>query len=428
MRALKKIASTGRAVCATIHQPSSAVFEMFDDLLLLKQGGEAVFFGELGQESCHLVDYFEARGAQPIEYGENPAAWMLNACMKKDYKTNWKDQFLQSEQYRAMRATISSVRGGATASEDSKRITFSSVYATSALTRQYLMIRRVTKIMMRSHSYNLARIIIAIIYSLVIGLVLLDFGDKKKSLTQDAVDGYLSTIFWALTVIGVVSINMAVPVMKQIRDVFYKHRASGMLSHNSVCTAVTLGEIPFICILSVIFSSIYYSLTGGFHAVNRFFMFFLYFSLNVGVYTYFGQAFICLVRDISTAAALVGALIGFNLFFSGLIVRPQNNVMFLIGFWTAPGRYVYEGVVTSQFHGEMQPVIATPYMPYWFSLNCTNPQTECEGTLENYVNFFFSGHFSINHQWLDISVLIFCLVLARLLLWLSLWKFNYGNT
>ncbi len=68
MRALKKIASTGRAVCATIHQPSSAVFEMFDDLLLLKQGGEAVFFGELGQESCHLVDYFEARGAQPIEY------------------------------------------------------------------------------------------------------------------------------------------------------------------------------------------------------------------------------------------------------------------------------------------------------------------------------------------------------------------------
>jgi hypothetical protein len=229
---------------------------MFDDLLLLKQGGEAVFFGELGQESCHLVDYFEARGAQPIECGENPASWMLNACKKIDEKTNWKDLFLQSEQYRAMRATISSVREGATVSEDSRRITFTSVYATSALTRQYLMIRRVTKIMMRSHSYNLARIIIAIIYSLVIGLVLLGFDDKKKSLTQDEVDGYPSTIFWALTVIGVVSINMAVPVMKQIRDVFYKHRASGMLSHNSVCTAVTLGEIPFICILNVIFSSI----------------------------------------------------------------------------------------------------------------------------------------------------------------------------
>ena len=47
MRAMKRIAESGRTVCATIHQPSSAVFEMFDDLLLLKKGGSVVFFGEL---------------------------------------------------------------------------------------------------------------------------------------------------------------------------------------------------------------------------------------------------------------------------------------------------------------------------------------------------------------------------------------------
>lgn len=74
MRAMKRIADTGRTVCATIHQPSSAVFEMFDDLLLLKKGGNVVFFGELGQGSSNLIDYFESRGVPEIEFGENPAA------------------------------------------------------------------------------------------------------------------------------------------------------------------------------------------------------------------------------------------------------------------------------------------------------------------------------------------------------------------
>ena len=40
MTALKKMCDTGRTVVATIHHPSSAVFDMFDDLLLLKKGGE----------------------------------------------------------------------------------------------------------------------------------------------------------------------------------------------------------------------------------------------------------------------------------------------------------------------------------------------------------------------------------------------------
>ena len=53
-----------------------AVFQMFDDLLLLTKGGNTVFFGELGPDSVHLIDYFESRGADPIEFGENPAAWM----------------------------------------------------------------------------------------------------------------------------------------------------------------------------------------------------------------------------------------------------------------------------------------------------------------------------------------------------------------
>ena len=52
---------------------------MFDDLLLLTKGGNTVFFGPIGPQCIHLIDYFEDRGANPISFGENPAAWMLRA-------------------------------------------------------------------------------------------------------------------------------------------------------------------------------------------------------------------------------------------------------------------------------------------------------------------------------------------------------------
>jgi hypothetical protein len=181
--------------------------------------------------------------------------------------------------------------------------------------------------------------------------------------------------------------------------------------------------------MSAIFCSIYYSLVGLFQAADKWFMFFLYFALNIATYTYFGQAFICMVRDIPTAGALVGALIGFNVFFSGLVVRPQYFIgLFQIGFWTAPGRYVYEGVVVSQFTGLTYPVVATPYSPYWFSLNCTDPDATCTGPMEGYVDFFFGGKFGRGHRPIDLGVTFFCLALARFALWISLKKLNYVNT
>lgn len=65
MRGLKRIALSGRAVCATIHQPSIAIFSSFDSLLLLKRGGEVVFHGELGENSQLLINYFEKYDRTP---------------------------------------------------------------------------------------------------------------------------------------------------------------------------------------------------------------------------------------------------------------------------------------------------------------------------------------------------------------------------
>ena len=84
MTAVKRISQTGRSVLCTIHQPSSELFFMFDRLLLLRSGGEEVFFSDIGPQGRALVDYFEHRSAGVVKHpprlplGQNPANWMLD--------------------------------------------------------------------------------------------------------------------------------------------------------------------------------------------------------------------------------------------------------------------------------------------------------------------------------------------------------------
>ena len=429
MRAMKRIAESGRTVCATIHQPSSAVFEMFDDLLLLKKGGSVVFFGELAGGSSQLVEYFESRGAKPIEYGENPASWMLrayngeNAANSIDYAELYKS----SEQYTKLLQQIESIIANR---DESKKLNYGEIFSTTQKERLQYTNRKITTNYKRSPAYNLTRLVIATFYSFLIGSVFIrnEYG-RDSILSESVVDGLLGTIFLATIIIGVTSISMAVPVMKKIRDVFYKHRASGMIEHNSLSWALSVGEVPYILMVSLLFAVVYYFTVGLFTSPKQFWYFYLFFTLNVAIYAFFGQAFICLVPDVPTSGALVGALIGYNVFFSGYIVKPQYFTgPFQLGFWTAPGRFAYEGIVSTQFRELRIPVLADPYSPFYFSLNCTLVDEPCVGTIDAYSEFVFGGRFTIDNFWLDVSVLLGYVVLARLLTWYALKRFNYVNT
>ncbi|KAK7337203.1 hypothetical protein VNO77_17766 [Canavalia gladiata] len=78
MRTVRNTVDTGRTVVCTIHQPSIDIFEAFDELLLMKRGGQVIYAGPLGHNSQKLIEYFEAiAGVPKIKDGYNPATWML---------------------------------------------------------------------------------------------------------------------------------------------------------------------------------------------------------------------------------------------------------------------------------------------------------------------------------------------------------------
>lgn len=68
---LRKLAEHGQAVLSTIHQPSALLFQQFDRLLFLAKGGKTVYFGEIGEQSRTLLDYFESNGARTCGSSEN---------------------------------------------------------------------------------------------------------------------------------------------------------------------------------------------------------------------------------------------------------------------------------------------------------------------------------------------------------------------
>ena len=108
MRAIRNIASAGRTVVCTIHQPSEEIFGMFDNLLLLQRGGEVVYFGDLGPKaqytrgdgttaeyntSKNLTDHLAKQipGSKKKD-DENPAEFMLNCLLGAKNKYSGHDK------------------------------------------------------------------------------------------------------------------------------------------------------------------------------------------------------------------------------------------------------------------------------------------------------------------------------------------------
>lgn len=75
--ALSELASGGRTIVMTIHQPSSQLFYMFHKLLLLSEG-KALYFGKVSS----VMDYFLDIGFAP-SVPMNPADFLLDLANGK---------------------------------------------------------------------------------------------------------------------------------------------------------------------------------------------------------------------------------------------------------------------------------------------------------------------------------------------------------
>lgn len=180
--------------------------------------------------------------------------------------------------------------------------------------------------------------------------------------------------------------------------------------------------------LSVLFSIPYFFLLGIFGTFAKFIKFVGYLWLNITNYTFFGQLFICLVKDIPTAMALAGAIIGINLLGTGFLIKPGGNFLTSIAYYFSPQQYIFQGILMSQLRDISQTVVALDGSAYFESLNCTPGQSDCHGNMESYANFAFNGEFSFDHRYRGVFVPLSFAIVAMIGTHWSLGHLNYVNT
>ena len=201
---LRKLAHSGQAVLCTVHQPSAILFQAFDRLLFLAKGGKTVYFGDIGDNSRVLLDYFEAGGARKCGDEENPAEYMLEIVNKgknddgKDWHSVWND----SPQKQVALEEIDKIHAEKQHSEASAEQvdkTAHDEFAVPFSMQLMVVTRRIFQQYWRMPSYVMAKFILGIAAGLFIGFTFFNANSSLAGLQNVQFSVFMvTTIFTTL--------------------------------------------------------------------------------------------------------------------------------------------------------------------------------------------------------------------------------------
>ncbi|ETM02395.1 hypothetical protein L917_01129 [Phytophthora nicotianae] len=317
MDGVRKVADTGRTIVCTIHQPSSVMFSAFDSLLLLKRGGEMVFFGDLGDKASNLVTYFESiEGVPKLEKDYNPATWMLEvigAGVGNDNgdRIDFVSIFMASEHWRQLEMNLD--REGVTRqSPILPALTFQRKRAASNWTQAIFLTKRWFNLYWRTPSYNLTRVVISLVLALALGITYV--GSEYRS--YQGVNSGLGMVYMGAVNITFISFNGVLPITSKERAAYYRERATQTYNAFWYFMGSTLVEVPYCFGISLLFMAIFYPMVG-FTGVAAFFTYWFNLSLIVTLMAYFGQFLIYLLPSIDVASVFMVLINTMCILFTG---------------------------------------------------------------------------------------------------------------
>ncbi|XP_062218543.1 ABC transporter G family member 39-like isoform X2 [Phragmites australis] len=349
MRTVRNTVDTGRTVVCTIHQPSIDIFEAFDELFLMKRGGEEIYVGPLGHNSCHLIEYFEGvQGVKKIKDTYNPATWMLEVttlAQEDILGVNFAEVYRTSDLYRRNKTLISEL---STPPPGSKDLYFPTQYSQSFITQCMACLWKQHKSYWRNPSYTATRIFFTTVIALIFGTIFLNLG-KKIGKRQDLFNA-LGSMYAAVLFIGIQNGQTVQPIVDVERTVFYREKAAGMYSALPYAFAQVLIEIPHIFLQTVVYGLIVYSLIGFDWTIEKFFwyMFFMFFTFMY--FTFYGMMAVAMTPNSDIAAIVSTAFYAiWNIFAGFLVPRPRIPIWWRWYSWACPVAWTLYGLVASQF-------------------------------------------------------------------------------
>ncbi|WJX79095.1 transcription factor [Trifolium repens] len=375
MRTVRNTVDTGRTVVCTIHQPSIDIFESFDELLLLKQGGQEIYVGPLGHHSSNLISYFEGiQGISKIKDGYNPATWMLEVTTSSkevELGIDFAEVYKKSELYRSNKALIKELNTPAPGSND---LYFRSQYSRSFFTQCMACLWKQHWSYWRNPEYTVVRFLYSSAVAVLLGSMFWDLGSKIEK-DQDLFNA-MGSMYAAVILIGVKNGSSVQPVVAVERTVFYRERAAGMYSAFPYAFAQVVIELPYVFVQSVVYGIIVYAMIGFEWTMVKVLWCIFYMFCTFLYFTYYGMMSVAMTPNnhISTIVSS-GFYSAWNLFSGFVVPRPRIPVWWRWYSWANPVAWSLYGLVASQY-GDIKHNIET-----------SDGRQTVEGFVRNYFGF-----------------------------------------
>lgn len=332
---LKKFAAVeGVAVIASIHQPSTATFNLFDRLVFLS-GGKEVFGGDRED----IFEYFDNAG-HPIPAFYNPAEFVLDlintdfdTCAEKaDAVEILVNMRKEVHCQKSVQLPVNWDLG------DEEKVPGSFAKGAVLLNRCFIKARR-------DYLAYYVRFIMYLGLAILMGTVWL-----RLSYNQNSIQPFINAIFFSGAFMSFMSVAY-IPAYLEDFAAYRKERSNGLYGPVEFVVTNFLVGAPFLFVTVLIFSLVTYFMCNFKNSATGFFWYVLYLFLNLLA----AESLTILIATIFpifvVALALTAFANGLWMAVSGFLVSAAvlNDFWYYTFYWIDYQRYAFQGMMFNQF-------------------------------------------------------------------------------
>ncbi|MCJ1478445.1 hypothetical protein MMC13_007125 [Lambiella insularis] len=388
---MEKLTRSGQAILCTIHQPSAMLFQRFDRLLFLAKGGKTVYFGEVGENSKILTDYFQRNGASACPPDANPAEWMLEvigAAPGSSTDIDWHQVWRNSPEIAQVHQELEMMKeerpkvAAPAASPDDKTSYREFAAPFGEQFREVLW--RVFQQYWRTPSYIYSKASLCIGSGLFVG-----FSFFRADNSQQGLQNQLFSIFMLLTIFGQL-VQQIMPHFVTQRALYeVRERPSKAYSWKAFMLSNIIVELPWNSLAGLLIFVCWYYPIGLYrnaeatNAVHErgglMFLFILAFLLFTSTFT---DMVIAGLEDAETGGNIANLLFSLSLIFCGVLAGPTA----LPGFWifmyrVSPFTYLVSGMLSTAVANTDIVCASYEYLHFDPPAN-----TNCSSYMANYID------------------------------------------